>query len=74
MNLVGSPAFRFGKMPGIVAVLAFVAQRAEEPEPILLDRAADAAGVVPLLEQHAGRGQAGGLQRVACSCCRPCRC
>ena len=41
---------------------AFVAKLKEEPDPVLLDRAADAEVVVPQLVQLAGRGQAAILQ------------
>ena len=48
-NFVGSPAFRFGKMPGIVRCWPSSRSVHVEPEAVLLDRSADAARVVPLL-------------------------
>src|SRR5262249_2638346 len=45
-------------------VLAFIAQRAVIPQTILDDRAADAARVVPLRQQHAWRRQALVFQRL----------
>src|SRR4029077_10843702 len=42
-------------------VLSFIAQRAVVPQTISLDRSADAACVVPLLEEFSGNGEAGDL-------------
>src|SRR5207237_1385386 len=62
----------FGRVAGVEvrkdagnrSLLAFVAEGAVVPETILENRAADTAGVVPLLEQLAGCREARGLELV----------